>query len=278
MARNDHHSRFYAIGYQETLQHWPKPSTDSWRKGMIIPVGDINPRRSIPIVNYILIAINIIAFVWLYFRPDYSEIVRHYGFTPGRLEASLWPQVALADQIPEGRPVWFELITIITAMFLHADIWHLMGNMLFLWIAGDNVEDRLGRLTYLVVYLMSGVAAAFVHFHFSKGDAALIPCVGASGAISGVLGMYMFLFPRNRIKFVYFLPLILFLHIGRFTMRSVFAIGFWFIMQLFYGLATTHYESMTGVAYWAHIGGFVFGLAVIAVLKILGLEGTGQTW
>jgi len=151
------------------------------------------------------------------------------------------------------------LHTVFTSMFLHADILHLGGNMLFLYIFGDNVEDAFGHGRYLVFYFISGIAAsaAFIWTQWYSGDvgALLIPTIGASGAIAGVLGAYLVLYPRARI-----LTLVLIGWIYIVPVPAVFFLGFWFVYQMLYGMLTLGVEVVTGIAYWAHIGGFIAGI------------------
>jgi membrane associated rhomboid family serine protease len=152
---------------------------------MLIPIGDVNPRERFPWVTYALIAANVTVFYFVNLRPpdEFEAIVYQYALIPG-----------------EFRPV-----TLFTSMFMHADPLHLLGNMLFLWIAGDNVEDRCGKAVFLVFYLSAGAAAGAVHTLSITEASFRIPTLGASGAISAVLGGYLLLFPRHKIRFFYFL-------------------------------------------------------------------------
>lgn len=216
---------------------------------LILPVGDVNPRKSIPVVNYLLLAANLFVFFYffLFERGAYARVVRAYGLTPVEFQNDL------AQALLGGG--W----KLVTSLFLHGGVAHLVGNMLFLWIAGDNVEDKLGHVKYLFFYLLSGVVANVGHIAMAVGPSAYAPCVGASGAIAGVLGAYVIWFPRRRIRIWYFC----FFLMGTFTVPSLYAIGFWFIQQLYLGKMTA--SGFSGVAYWAHIGGFMFGaLAALA--------------
>ncbi|MBI3098105.1 MAG: rhomboid family intramembrane serine protease [Planctomycetes bacterium] len=213
---------------------------------MFLPIGDVNPTERTPYVNYAFIGINVAAFLMFGVAggAHYAGFVREYGLVPARLQA------------PD----------FLTAMFLHADFLHLIGNMLFLWICGDNVEDRYGHLGYIGIYLGSGLAASIAHIAMSPGSD--IPCIGASGAIAGVLGAYVVMFPHARIKFWYWFGL---LWSGVTYIRAMWAIGFWFVEQFFMGsLASFEAGGMTGVAYWAHVGGFVLGAAATFGLAQLG--------
>lgn len=208
---------------------------------LIIPIGDINPRQRIPLINYAILIINIVVFILLAFKPNYRELVAQYGLIP-------------------QEHIWY---TFITSTFLHADIFHLLGNMLFLWIVGDNVEDKFGHLMFLFVYLISGIVAGVAHtimFPISN-----IPCIGASGAVAGILGIYVVFFPFSRIKFWYFFWFWFFIRMGIFTLASIWAIGFWFLEQLL----LAEIVKAQGIAYWAHIGGFLLGVTIAIIAKII---------
>jgi membrane associated rhomboid family serine protease len=220
---------------------------------MIIPVGDKNPIRTTPYVTWALIAANIaISFYYMIYRQDrWVPIIHEYALKP--------------DQ-------WQDLRSIFTSMFLHGDLLHLFGNMLFLYIVGDNVEDRVGHVGYLMFYLLAGVAAAAAHvyytLHFSKMGGG-IPTIGASGAISGMMGAYLVFFPSGKIRFV--LWLIIF--IRQFTLPAWGAIGFWIIGQVV--MARQQYDGIAKdeaqmVAVFAHIGGFVFGFLVALLVRTFG--------
>ena len=202
----------------------------------MIPVDDENPASIFPFVNWLLILACVGVFLWQFVTgpEESSRLVTVYGFTPAK--------------ILDGKGYY----TVITSMFLHGGFLHLAGNMLYLYIFGDNVEDMCGHLRYLVFYLLSGVIASVV-FMFSAWDSTL-PAVGASGAISGVLGAYVLLFPKARIKTV--IAVGIFIRLVR--VPAFVMIGLWFLYQLLLGFAAVE----TGVAYWAHIGGFLAGLAL----------------
>ena len=217
---------------------------------LVLPVGDQNPRKSTPIVNYLLLAANILLFFSVYFSPGFERVVRTYGLIPIDFQQDPWWAF-----FHDG---W----KLVTPLFLHGSIPHLLGNMLFLWIAGDNVEDKLGHLSYLGFYLLAGVVGNVGHILMADSLTAMMPVVGASGAISGVLGAYIVWFPRRRIKFWYFF----FFLMGTFTLPSVYAIGFWFVGQLVLGSKAMAGQA-AGVAYWAHIGGFIFGALAILAYK-----------
>jgi membrane associated rhomboid family serine protease len=202
----------------------------------MLPISDDNStRRSIPVVTYVLIALNIIVF--LLEIAGGEAFIERWAFVPARFLAN-----------PAS-----EFITIFTSMFMHAGLVHLGGNMLYLWIFGDNVEDRFGPVMFLLFYLITGVAAVFAQL--AVNPSSTIPNVGASGAISGVLGAYLVLFPRRQVNVL----------VGRgvAAMPALLVIGFWFVLQLFSGFGSIADTAQTGgVAYWAHIGGFVAGLGL----------------
>jgi len=213
----------------------------------MIPIRDEIPTRRVPVVNYLLIAVNILVFIMMWMAGSSQEsLVYQFAMIPSNF----------ADGVGLG-----DVFDIFTSMFMHAGIVHIAGNMLYLWIFGDNIEDRLGHVQYLIFYLVGGVVAALAHFITNSGSQ--IPTVGASGAIAAVLGAYLVLYPRSRI--VTFIPLGFFM---RLTMvPAIIVLGMWFILQLFSGVMTIGASDVGGVAFWAHIGGFVAGV-VMALLFI----------
>lgn len=219
----------------------------------MIPIRDENPTRAFPLVTYVLIAANIAAFVWewlLIQRDGSSAIVAGYGLVATRL---------VADPLGEA-------FTVVTSMFMHGDLTHLGGNMLFLYIFGDNVEDSLGHGRYASFYGVCGVIAAAAQM-LTGGLDSPIAMVGASGAISGVLGAYMVLFPRAPILMLNTIPL-LWLFFGFFlSFPAWLVIGYWFLVSNFLpAIASLGMESTGGVALFAHIGGFLGGLLLIRPL------------
>ena len=201
----------------------------------MIPIGDDNPRRNFPLVNYLLILANILVFVLELNSPD-SFLVT-YSFIPARFTAN-----------PPGY-----FLTLLTSMFLHGGWLHLGGNMLFLWIFGDNVEDRLGHIAYLGFYLLCGIAGNLAQYAFSATSNILV--LGASGAIAGVMGAYIILFPGARIRvLISIIPV---------RVPAYVAIGIWIILQVVSGLGTIGGGAVAGgVAYLAHVGGFALGLVL----------------
>ena len=210
---------------------------------MIIPIGDDNPVERFPFANIALIAVNVLLFFGWAFRDNYPEYVHMYGLIPELL-----------------RPYSF-----VTHMFFHGSLAHLFGNMLFLAIVGKNVEDRVGHVSYLVLFLLAGLVASMLHIVIaSRTGGGDIPIIGASGAVAGIMAAYAAFFPRNQIRFFYWIWL--FWH-GTFLVASAWAIGFWFVVQLLLSLLSFHSGVITGVAYWAHVGGFGAGLLVALVFN-----------
>jgi membrane associated rhomboid family serine protease len=209
----------------------------------MIPIGDDDSgRTTTPWVTYILIALNVIVFFVEITQPSEAQL---QGFF------EKWAVVPLeyaqkADLPPQAPgPFW---ITLFTSMFLHGGWMHLIGNMLYLWIFGDNVEDRWGHGKYLLVYLISGLVASLAHIVFNLSSK--IPSLGASGAIAGILGAYLVLFPKNRIRILS--------RMGVVHVPAIVVLGFWIVLQIL-SQASAAGEA-TGVAYWAHIGGFLAGV------------------
>ncbi|HEY9823380.1 MAG TPA: rhomboid family intramembrane serine protease [Candidatus Sericytochromatia bacterium] len=218
----------------------------------MFPIHDDNPTRTTAYVTYTLIAINILVFLYelSLTPPQLERFFQLYSVIPKELTVSL-------SGIPVNQPIP-EPLTLITCQFLHGGLAHIFGNMLFLWIFGNNIEDQLGHVKYLIFYLACGALAALSQWFFSTQSA--IPSLGASGAIAGVLGAYILRFPHARVRTLVFLgPFITFPAIP-----AIFFLGIWFIQQALYGVASLSVESNIGmenggVAYFAHIGGFVFG-------------------
>jgi membrane associated rhomboid family serine protease len=214
----------------------------------MFPIKDENPTRTFPFVNYLLIAANIAAYVWqslLIRHSGEAAIVTGYGLVATRL---------FSDPLGEG-------FTIFTSMFMHGGLAHLGGNLLYLYIFGDNVEDSLGHGRYLGFYLLGGIAAAATQI--ITGIDSPVAMVGASGAISGVLGAYIVLYPRAPILVINSIPL-LWLFYGFFlSFPAWLVIGFWFVGNLLSGVSTLGMGNVGGVAFFAHIGGFIAGLLLV---------------
>lgn len=216
----------------------------------MFPLRDDNPTIITPYVTYGLVAANIIVFVYQLSLspPQLEQFFRSAALVPCQLSASC---PIPANHLPE----W---MTLITSQFLHGGILHIAGNMLFLWIFGNNIEDRLGHVKYLIFYLGCGVLAALSQWFFSQNST--IPSLGASGAIAGVMGAYVLRFPRAQVLTLVFLGFF----ITTLRVPAIFFLGFWFIQQAFYSIGSLSAPSSIGmesggIAYWAHAGGFVFG-------------------
>ena len=218
----------------------------------MVPLRDENPIKITPYVTYVLIAVNILVFIYeLTLSPPQLDRFFHlYAVVPRELTAGL-------NGIPINQPVP-EPLTLVTSQFLHAGFMHVGFNMLFLWIFGNNIEEELGRVKYLIFYLACGVFAALAQWFFSANSG--VPSLGASGAIAGVMGAYILKFPDAKI--VTLIPLGF--YFPTFRIPAVFFLGFWFLQQAFNGItmleapANVGMES-GGVAYWAHAGGFIIG-------------------
>jgi membrane associated rhomboid family serine protease len=232
----------------------------------MFPYKDENPHFHPPLVTYALVGLNVAAWVLvqgLGSEPSLSRSVCQLGLIPGELLG----KVPVGTQVPLG-PYTSCVIaapspyTALTSMFLHGGWFHLLGNMLFLWVFGDNVEDSMGHFRFVVFYLLSGLAAAGLQVALQPGSA--VPMVGASGAISGVMGAYIILYPKVRIRVLIFLGIF----ITTIVVPAYIMLGYWFILQLLGGVPTIGREGGGGgVAFWAHIGGFVAGAVLIPVFK-----------
>lgn len=204
-------------------------------KGFIFPYGDVNPRKHFPLLTLTLITANVLIFFLS--LSDFENIIYTYGFIPTS----------------------FTIATIFTSMFLHAGIDHIFGNLWYLWIFGDNVEDTIGKYKFALLYFISGIGATFTHLITNLGSTT--PAIGASGAISGVLGSYIVLFPHAKIR-------VRFGHLPAYIV-----IGLWFVMQLLFGATSFFGGTGSGVAFWAHVGGFVFGYIMTKFLYKSSREG-----
>ncbi len=215
---------------------------------MIIPYGDINPTERTPVVNWTLISLNVAVHVWVIFavvKPAHvglKDFYFQYGLVPGN-----------------PAPVNF-----FTSMFLHGSMMHLIGNMLYLYITGDNIEDQFGHFWFLMFYLFCGLVAAMSQILANPGSGT--PMIGASGAISGVMGAYMILYPKSKIKILFWLGFFIFTALW----DAIWWLGLWILFQI----VQSHIAGGGGgggVAYWAHIGGFLAGAGVAYICKLAGL-------
>ncbi len=209
----------------------------------MIPISDTAPRTRVPFVNWLIIAVNVAIFIFQLSVPNPQLFVNEYGFVPATLS-------------PADPGTW---IQVFTSFWLHGGLLHIASNMWFLHIFGDNIEDQFGHLSYLAFYIVAGIAAGVIQYLVNATS--VIPMIGASGAVAGVLGAYFVFFRDHEIRSLLFTPF------GFFTtvkISSVFFIGYWFILQLFSGIGSLQdvVADRGGVAYFAHIGGFVFGLVL----------------
>lgn len=230
----------------------------------MFPLRDENPTELTPFFTLAIIAINVI--VWVYVQGAgmsesalYDSVCR-YGVIPaeltGRTEGYLGVQLAPGVNCRFGGLRWS---SVLTSMFLHGSWLHLIGNMWFLWVFGNNIEDSMGHLRYLVFYLLAGVAAAAVHIWTAMDSP--VPTIGASGAVSGIMGAYLVLYPRVRIQTLF----VILIFIRIIPVPAWLVLGQWFVLQFLYG--ATLPTTGGGVAFWAHVGGFVTGVALIKLFE-----------
>jgi membrane associated rhomboid family serine protease len=239
----------------------------------MIPLRDDIPSQSTPVVNYTLIGLCAVIFLFQ-ITDQQGQMITDFGMTPLRVtnpHAELVVRMQQPVQTPLGIQVVEErrelpptrfhpVTTLLSCIFLHGSLMHLLGNMWFLYIFGDNVEDRLGKVGYLLFYLGSGVAASATHLLFELDSP--VPTIGASGAVAGVMGAYMLMYPHGRVLTL--VPLFVVLY--TMVLPAPVFLGIWFIMQLFSGTFSMGATQATGVAWWAHIGGFIAGAAVAMFL------------
>ena len=220
---------------------------------MFIPLKDLNPSRTYPFVNITLILANIAVFIYelgleaTLPNRAYEALLLSYSTVPARFPAFLMGHASF-----EG-----SFMPLVTSMFLHSGFLHLAGNMLFLWIFGDNVEDFFGHVGYLFFYLACGVGAGLLHVLFNLHSN--VPALGASGAISGVMGSYILLYPRAQVlTLVFIFPL---------PVPAVIFLGLWYVMQFLAGISTIGVKVTGGVAVWAHVGGFLLGVLLTLLAR-----------
>ncbi len=211
----------------------------------MIPLRDEIPTRRVPIVNYALIAVNVLVYLFQsMLGPQEQTLVYEFALIPFQFTSG----ISLGD-----------ITDIFTSMFMHAGLAHIGGNMLYLWIFGDNVEDRMGRGRYIVFYLIGGVVASLAHIFTNPGSQ--IPTVGASGAIGAVLGAYLVLYPQSRVLTL--IPLGFFIRLS--MLPAALVLGLWFVLQFFSGVISLGGPDVGGVAFWAHIGGFLTGVVMAKI-------------
>jgi rhomboid family protein len=225
---------------------------------LALPLYDDSPKTRLPVIATALIAACTMVFLWqLGLDENASEDI---GFSYGMVPAVLFGYAELPARLQTVPPA----VTLVTSMFLHGGLLHLLGNMLYLWIFGKAVESALGPMRFLVLYLLCGVAAALTQA--LTDPAAEVPMIGASGAIAGVLGAYLVLFPRSNV--VVLLWIIIFVRL--IALPAVILLGIWFALQLLSALSMQPGEA--GVAFWAHVGGFIAGMALVLVLRPPGVS------
>ncbi len=226
----------------------------------MIPLRDAIRSKTFPVVNILLIVANCLAFLWqLSLGPQLRETLLLYGIVPVRYsDPSLSAQYTTFEQI----------LPFFSSMFLHGGFMHILGNMWFLYIFGDNIEDRLGHIRYLLFYLICGLSAGVIHL-FTNWESDL-PTIGASGAISGIMGAYLLLYPGAKILTL--VPIFLFIQF--FEIPAFVFLGYWFLIQLFSASLTP--KNVGGIAFWAHIGGFVAGLVFIKFFDWIPRMGFGK--
>jgi len=216
----------------------------------MIPLKDRNPSHRFPGVTIVLILGNVAVFLYQFsLGPAADAFVLQFGMIPSAISAVIggsWDRVGA-------------MLTIFTSLFLHGGWMHLIGNMLYLWVFGDNVEDKLGHGRYLLFYLICGISASALHIAIEP--ASLVPTIGASGAVSGVLAAYLVMFPRARVLTL--IPIFIFIQLAE--IPAFVLLGLWFVLQFFNGLVSLGLSTsgMGGVAWWAHIGGFAVGLLLV---------------
>ena len=226
----------------------------------MLPIRDTIPANHFPVVNYLIIGANLVVYlIQMQLGPEMDRFVYLYGLVPARYSL---PQISVYFSSGE------QLLSLVSFMFLHGGFWHLLGNMWTLYIFGDNVEDRLGHLRYLLFYLLCGLASGLSHLVLNLQSN--IPTIGASGAIAGVMGAYFILYPGARILTL--IPIIIipwFIELPAFIF-----LGIWFLLQFFNAAISS--GSAGGIAWWAHIGGFVFGILFLKIFQVMPSSGITQ--
>lgn len=220
----------------------------------MIPIRDTARSKSTPYINYVLIGVCGLVFIYeLMIGPRIDGLVRTFGANPAQVAQSVF----------QGHFSLRAVAPLFTCMFLHGGWMHLIGNMLYLYIFGDNVEDRLGHVGYLVFYILAGLGAGLTQVYFQQNST--VPLIGASGAIAGVLGAYFLLFPKARVLTV--IPLFVFFPV--IEVSAFFFLAFWFVLQFLQGTLSAGADVSGGVAWWAHTGGFVVGAVLLPVFLLL---------
>jgi len=223
----------------------------------VIPLHDNNPTETFPFLTIGIIVISTLVFIWQISLPENAQ--QSVAYSLGAIPALLFdgPKINISNLLAPSS------LTLFTSMFLHGGWMHLLGNMLYLWIFGNNIEDTLGHKRFLIFYILAGLAAALSHALLNP--ASTLPMIGASGAISGILGAYLVLFPKARILVL--IPLGIFIPVIR--IPAVYVLGFWFVLQIFNSVLSD--TGGGGIAWGAHIGGFVAGIILLPFFR-LGLK------
>jgi len=212
----------------------------------MLPIRDDTPSRTFPLATFLLVLANSLVWLWeVSLGNALPSAYLHFGFIPGVLTGA---------HVPPPGALQPYILTVLTSIFMHGSWSHILGNMLFLWIFGNNIEDHLGHVGYLLFYLVGGVVATMVHL--LSGPSSLVPTIGASGAIAAIMGAYFFLYPRAKVQ-----TLVFFIFITSVRLPAWIFLGIWFLMQLFEGT----FGGAQGVAVWAHVGGFLFGVLVASI-------------
>jgi membrane associated rhomboid family serine protease len=248
----------------------------------MFPLYDNNPIQRTPLVTYAIIAINMLVFLWASRMPEWQqqELAYQHGFVPARIiQLSQHRPIDVPIDVPVYIPFWGRQIvqrpielaasprqiwtSLLTCMFLHGGWMHLLLNMWFLWLFGDNVEDRLGPLLYLLLYLAGGLLASGAHWLAAPNS--LVPVIGASGAIAAVLGAYAVTWPWARVSTL----VILVVFVTIIDIPAMIVLGAWFVLQVLAGQESLHQAVGGGVAWWAHVGGFLSGMVLMPLLSLL---------
>lgn len=218
----------------------------------MIPIKDENPKKNLAFVNFIFIIANIIVYIY---QPSSEQLLHvffnKYGLIPNTFINIL--QGELSHTLPT-------IQSIFTSLFVHGDFMHLAFNMLFLWVFGDNIEYAVGHINYFFFYILCGIAAAFTQVVIDPNS--LIPLIGASGAISGVMGAYIIKYPKNKVTTIF-----IFIFIQIIKIRAVYLLGIWFLIQLVQGYFSLGQTTGGGIAWFAHIGGFISGIILVNIFK-----------
>ncbi len=262
---------------------------------MLFPLYDENPTRRVPFVTVTLIVINVVCLLYAHSLLNDPQgdlrlrvFVHQHGFVPARLQQLVDPRPLLIDLYPNVPQLRFApprpmlkleprkldiFASLITAMFLHAGWGHLLSNMWFLWLFGNNIEDRLGHVCYLLFYLFGGIVASFVHSLAMRGPDLAQPVIGASGAVAVMLGAYAMFYPFARVRTLVFI----FIFITFWDVPAVIILGVWFVGQVLSGLQPAQPGMGTNVAWWAHIGGFLVGAGLMPLLAGM-ISGPASQW